>query len=117
MGRDQEYAIHLREADGDQPIHTTELDYYDSGVWVHVEDGRDFYPYERIAVIREREVDADKTASTPSASTEDADGEYVDLERTIEGAESDTPEEAHPEDSAAVTDNGPTGSSFDPDED
>ncbi|MFB6121879.1 MAG: hypothetical protein ABEJ78_00265 [Haloferacaceae archaeon] len=37
----------------ESPISTDHIDFYDSGVWVSRDVGRDFFPYERIRLIRE----------------------------------------------------------------
>lgn len=117
MGRDVEYAVHLRDADEEQPIHTRTIDYYDTGVWVHVEEGRDFYPWDRIAVIREREVASEAPDSATRREDEDVDRAYVDLEGTIDGTDSEPDGEADTDDSAAVTESGSKDSALDPDED
>ena len=101
MGRETVYKVHLRADPTTRdslPIETDRLDYYDSGVWIPVEEGRDFYPWERIEVIQEREraaiaaggdeSDAGEDETDPGDETE----EYVDLEREVdesEGAESE----------------------------
>ncbi|USZ67832.1 hypothetical protein NGM10_13995 [Halorussus salilacus] len=35
------------------PVEGTELDFYESGVWLTRETGRNFFPYEQIRTIRE----------------------------------------------------------------
>ena len=117
------YTVHLRDESGVvEPVETARIDYYDSGLWVHVDGGRDFYPYDRIDVIEEREAatrtsetdagvaGSDETAGTGQEEQENEEqwekdeqgdeqgdeqkeekekeqGEYVDLEGTIEKEE------------------------------
>jgi hypothetical protein len=45
------YEVHLT-AD-EPPIESQYADFYDSGVWVDRDDGREFYPYERVAKVKE----------------------------------------------------------------
>jgi len=55
------YSVHLIERHGEQggkrevtsPVVGHELDFYDSGVWLDRETGRNFYPYDQIRTIRE----------------------------------------------------------------
>lgn len=58
---DTVYQVYLLEDDPDagveSPVTGHRLDFFDSGVWVEVEDGRDFFPYERVSVVRERSAD------------------------------------------------------------
>ena len=107
MEGDMTYTVYLRDESGvAEPVETSRIDYYDSGLWVHVDGGRDFYPYDRIEVIEEREAapaaataEAGAEASGEATEIEEADGEeYVDLEGTIdeeegEADEGDAPEE------------------------
>ena len=108
MGRDENtvYTIHLKADPSTRdslPIETERIDYYDSGLWVHVDEGRDFYPYERIEVIQERErlsedessPDEDADIDEEDAGTDDG---YVDLEDTVDEAEGDEDEDDDEED-------------------
>ena len=45
------FEVHLVE--GESPVETEYVDFYDSGVWVDLEEGREFYPYERVAKVVE----------------------------------------------------------------
>ena len=55
------YSVYLTERQGSQggerqvtsPIKGTELDFYDSGVWLTRETGRNFFPYGEVRTIRE----------------------------------------------------------------
>lgn len=55
------YEVYLLEddsgADVESPVRGQRLDFFDSGVWVERESGRDFFPYERVQVVRERPAD------------------------------------------------------------
>lgn len=53
------YHVHLSDdvaaaLDLTSPIETDRIDYYDAGIWVGTDDGRDFFPYEHVLTIRER---------------------------------------------------------------
>lgn len=86
MEHDVVYRVHLtadpttRES---PTVETEHIDYYDSGIWVHLEEGRDFYPYERIAVIQERRPSVDGRHDTPWSATKEATAAPVD--QTTEG--------------------------------
>lgn len=81
------YEVHLTsDATGsagvESPVRTDRLDFYDSGVWAHTDDGRDFFPYEHVQVIRER----------PSGAFADAlDGETRSGDVTDESAAESAP--------------------------
>ena len=55
------YSVYLIERQGSQggqrqvtsPIEGTEVEFYDSGVWLTRETGRNFFPYDEIRTIRE----------------------------------------------------------------
>ncbi|WP_202932597.1 hypothetical protein [Halorussus salinus] len=59
------YSVYLvkrhGERDGEQggkrvvtsPVQGHELEFYDTGVWLNREEGRNFFPYEQIRTIRE----------------------------------------------------------------
>jgi hypothetical protein len=55
---DTVYQVYLLEDDPnagvESPVTGRRLDFFDSGVWVECEDSRDFFPYERVSVVRER---------------------------------------------------------------
>jgi|GEM_PF-6018055 len=83
------YTVHLRADVADElgvesPISTDRIDYYDSGLWVTRESGRDFYPYGHILTIQEREAGQepggtpDATQAEAEVAAEDADEEEED---------------------------------------
>jgi hypothetical protein len=87
MSHDLRYRVRLTAAtsDGDGgSIETERIDYYDSGVWVTVDTGRDFYPYERIAVIEERPAEAFEDGDE-AAREGKADGSEAGDETTGDG--------------------------------
>ena len=55
------YSVYLIERHGEQggkrevtsPVSGHSLDFYDAGVWLDRETGRNFFPYEQIRTIRE----------------------------------------------------------------
>lgn len=55
---DTVYQVYLLEDDPDagveSPVIGTRLDFFDSGVWIECDSGRDFFPYEQVRVVRER---------------------------------------------------------------
>ncbi|PSP86431.1 hypothetical protein BRC83_00700 [Halobacteriales archaeon QS_1_68_17] len=67
MGTDERYVVYFRDrvAGIDPPLRTDSVEFYDSGVRVTREGGRDFFPYEVIGRIRER------TAGGGAAGTEE----------------------------------------------
>lgn len=83
-----EYSVYLVEREGSQggerqvtsPVSGTDVDFYDSGVWLTHETGRNFFPYDEIRTIREH----DETRRTQSG---DGHGERESAEQ--EGAEED----------------------------
>lgn len=71
------YEVHLTSdatgtADVESPVRTDRLDFYDSGVWAHTDDGRDFHPYEHVQVIRERPADGFEAAGDEVTGVEDS---------------------------------------------
>ena len=73
------YAVYLRETDFpgvevSSPVETDRLEFYDTGIWATREDGgRDFFPWERVALIREVTATATEdgeAAETPVAEEE-----------------------------------------------
>lgn len=86
MSQDLRYRVRLTAAasDGDGgTVETERIDYYDSGIWVTVGGGRDFYPYERIAVIEERPAAAFESVDEAAADGE-AGGDEPDPEGEAE---------------------------------
>lgn len=51
----------------ESPVKTRDIQYYDSGVWLtrDSEDGRIFFPYEQVRMIRERPDTADSEEDGP----------------------------------------------------
>jgi hypothetical protein len=55
------YSVYLVQRHGEQggkrevtsPVEGHELEFYDTGVWLDRETGRNFFPYEQIRTIRE----------------------------------------------------------------
>lgn len=95
------YSVYLVERAGSQggerqvtsPVRGTALDFYDSGVWLTREAGRNFFPYDQIRTIRERtdgESEAgaadEEGASEGTGDVGDAAGDPSERE---EGAEED----------------------------
>ncbi|MFC4552666.1 MULTISPECIES: hypothetical protein [Halorussus] len=81
------------------PVEGYELDFYDSGVWLTREQGRNFFPYEQIRTIREHPAvseDDEADADAESAGREVGAGspaETGDSGGEDEGAEEDMLEE------------------------
>jgi hypothetical protein len=66
------YEVHLtadivEELGIDSPISTDRIDYYDSGLWVTHQEGRDFYPYDHVLTIHERS-SVQETAGTAASA-------------------------------------------------
>jgi len=107
MEGDLTYTVHLRDESGvAEPVETSRIDYYESGLWVHVDGGRDFYPYDRIDVIEEREAppavaaeEAGPEGSGEATQADEPEGEeYVDLEGTVDEREGAAAAEAQEDD-------------------
>lgn len=78
------YVVYLRETDIpgveiSSPVETDRLEFYDTGIWAAREDGgRDFFPWERVALIREvtaTSTEDDEATDTPV--TEEEQGPVV----------------------------------------
>lgn len=71
------YEVHLTSdatggsADVESPVRTDRIDFYDSGVWVDQQPGRDFYPYSKIQVIRQRPASERGEAGTERETVEE----------------------------------------------
>lgn len=73
------YSVYLIERQGSQggerqvtsPVRGSELDFYDSGVWLTREAGRNFFPYDEIRTIREHAEEETETESDAETATED----------------------------------------------
>jgi len=51
------YEVHLVD---ESMVESEYVDFYDAGVWVDRDDGREFYPYGRVAKVKEvSDADAD----------------------------------------------------------
>lgn len=82
------YSVYLIERHGEQggkrevtsPVQGHELEFYDSGVWLNRETGRNFFPYEQIRTIREHS--EGKRAESQSHTPQD--GESGSGDRTAE---------------------------------
>lgn len=77
--RQQTYEVHLasdvaEDLGVDSPVETDHIDYYDSGIWVAVEAGRDFYPYGHVLAIRERPATREPARSAGEAGDEEPTG-------------------------------------------
>jgi len=80
------YEVHLRadvveELGIDSPISTERIDYYDSGLWITHQEGRDFYPYDHVLTIHERPPAQEATATeagSQEASPDDPEEEEED---------------------------------------
>lgn len=49
------------------PVNGHTIDFYDSGIWLHRDGGRNFFPYEQIRTIREHP--AGEVPSTEASGT------------------------------------------------
>lgn len=70
------YHVHLADdvataLDLPSPIETDRIDYYDAGIWVTTEAGRDFFPYEHVLTIRERSAPEPVVAGTAGGAESD----------------------------------------------
>lgn len=89
------YSVYLVQRHGEQggkrevtsPVSGHKLDFYDTGVWLDREAGRNFFPYEQIRTIREHP-EAEHEAQGSGAEAERADAVEGDT-----GAEEDMLEE------------------------
>lgn len=46
------------------PVTGEGIDFYDSGVWLERESGRNFFPYRQVRTIRERSADDEREQAT-----------------------------------------------------
>lgn len=77
------YSVYLIERSGEQggergvtsPVQGHGLDFYDSGVWLNHENGRNFFPYEQIRTIREHPEGkpTESESRTPREGTTDSE--------------------------------------------
>jgi hypothetical protein len=73
------YEVHLQselvdELDIDSPVETERIDYYDSGLWVRREEGRDFFPYHYVLTIRERPAASGESATDAGPTDAETSG-------------------------------------------
>lgn len=94
------YSVYLIERHGEQggkrevtsPVQGHELKFYDTGVWLDRETGRNFFPYEQIRTIREHP-EGEPTESqsrTPQEGESDTGGQTPEGDQ---GAEEEMLEE------------------------
>ncbi|WP_198662035.1 hypothetical protein [Halorussus litoreus] len=84
------YSVYLVQRHGEQggkrevtsPVSGHELDFYETGVWLDHDTGRNFFPYGQIRTIREHPED-DPTDS--EAATSEKSGESDELAVSDEG--------------------------------
>ena len=86
------YSVYLVQRHGEQggkrevtsPVSGHSLEFYDTGVWLDRETGRNFFPYAQIRTIREHlegeAGGADRRDSTPEATGSDPGAEEEMLE-------------------------------------
>lgn len=91
------YLVERGESGGEReitsPVEGYELQFYDTGVWLERENGRNFFPYEQIRTIRElsdgakRELEAEAESEPDTEREAEASGESDPAERDsgIEG--------------------------------
>jgi hypothetical protein len=77
------YHVHLKanvaeELGVDSPVETERIDYYDSGLWVSRDEGRDFYPYENVLTVHERPASGETVTDEATAEEEDATADADD---------------------------------------
>jgi len=69
--REDTYYVHLKsgvENVAESPLEGSKLDFYDTGLWVHREEGRDFFPYEQVLMVQERSEPAGSEQATAEGS-------------------------------------------------
>jgi hypothetical protein len=59
----------------DSPVETTAIDYYDSGIWLTLAEGRAFFPYAQLRMIRERPGSTTAAEAVESDALESATSE------------------------------------------
>lgn len=78
------YSVYLVQRHGEQggkrevtsPVQGNELEFYDTGVWLDRDRGRNFFPYEQIRTIREHPegTPTESQSRTPQETDGDASG-------------------------------------------
>jgi hypothetical protein len=89
------YSVYLVQHRGEQggkrqvtsPVEGHRLEFYDTGVWLDRETGRNFFPYEQIRTIRER-----PTEETGEDGPSSDEGEERPPERSEEWADEEMEE-------------------------
>jgi len=95
------YSVYLVQHPGSQggerqvtsPVGGTDLDFYESGVWLTRESGRNFFPYEQIRTIREHHDDGSERGDAASESDGEADGDERTEGRGDDGDEDESARE------------------------
>lgn len=80
----QVYEVYLAADVADElgvetPVETEHIDYYDAGIWVTTDSGREFYPYEHVLTIRERPAAQEAVVAGAGGETE-TEGAGEDVE-------------------------------------
>jgi len=86
------YRVYLSEESPhpaiESPIEAGLIDYYDSGIWLHLETGRVFLPYEQVQLITqghpESAGDAEGDVATDEEPEEPPEHEQDEPETTVE---------------------------------
>ena len=86
------YSVYLVRRNGEQggkrevtsPVPGHELEFYDTGVWVTRETGKNFFPYEQIRTIREHPEGEGGERGESSGNRESATGEESDVDPSEE---------------------------------
>ncbi|WP_276279134.1 hypothetical protein [Halorussus caseinilyticus] len=76
------YSVYLVQRHGEQggkrevtsPVSGHSLEFYDTGVWIDRDTGRNFFPYEQIRTIREHPEGGRETESAAQARTPEGGG-------------------------------------------
>lgn len=86
------YEVHLTDVPNvPKHVETDEIRYYDSGIWVATDDGRTFFPWGRVTMIREPAGDGEPEAEGTALAAEEE-------EAAAEGEEAKEEEPATEED-------------------
>lgn len=83
------YVEDIGDAAVDSPIESEQMDFFDSGVWAYTERGREFYPYERVQLIREVDVSELESEDVEESDESDEWDEADEAAETDESAEND----------------------------
>ncbi|WP_276301714.1 hypothetical protein [Halorussus lipolyticus] len=82
------YSVYLVQGSGEQggkrqvtsPVGGHELEFYDTGVWLDRETGRNFFPYEQIRTIREHPEGGVETTGGTAETDSGSDAETAEGE-------------------------------------